>query len=242
MLLKFFRLTLIFVWIIPCVLIAVLHSLFYPFNPAPIYTFAVLWGPLSAKILGLEYELRDHDRLVNARPCILIANHQSNYDLLMACLFRVRRTVSLGKKELGYIPFFGLFYWLSGNIMVDRSNKKKAKASMDKVKDIIRRKGYSILIMPEGTRSKGRGLLPFKKGAFITAIHAQVPIVPIVISDWYQHIDFKRWRAGKVIIQILPKVDVSAYKESEAEALSQHCRQLMEAQLKSVNLELAKKA
>ena len=99
-------------------------------------------------------------------------NHQSNYDLVLGGIIRIKRTVSLGKKEIIWFPIFGLFYWLSGNILIKRERRSKALKAMERVNKIIREKNLSILIMPEGTRSKGKALGKFKKGAFRTAIGA----------------------------------------------------------------------
>jgi 1-acyl-sn-glycerol-3-phosphate acyltransferase len=117
-----------------------------------------------------------------------------------------KQTVAVGKRSIILIPFFGVFFWLSGNILINRKNKKRAFQTMDVVADAITSKKISVWIMPEGTRSKGRGLLPFKKGPFITAIKAQVPIVPIAISTYTKHLKLGHWSAGKIIIQVLPPI------------------------------------
>lgn len=70
---------------------------------------------------------------------------------------------------------------------------------MNKVGEIIRERQISIWMFPEGTRSRGRGLLPFKTGAFHTAIAAGVPIVPIVCSSLHNKVDLNRWNNGVVI-------------------------------------------
>ena len=75
-------------------------------------------------------------------------------------------TVSLGKRSLVYIPLFGWLYWLSGNILIDRKNKSKARDTLGvAIKKIIERR-ISVWVFPEGTRSYSEGLLPFKTGAF----------------------------------------------------------------------------
>ena len=65
----------------------------------------------------------------------------------------------------------------------------------------------SIWMFPEGTRSRGRGLLPFKTGAFHTAMQAGVPIVPVVASSYANQIDLNRWDNGEVLIEMLPPLE-----------------------------------
>ena len=211
--------------------IALLFCLIRPFHPDNIFFFATIWGPVAKKILGIEIEVQNHHHMKDNRPCVFIMNHQSNFDIVLGGAIRVRRTVSLGKREIIWFPLFGLFYWLSGNILIKREKRQKALQAMDKVNRIIREKNISILIMPEGTRSKGKGLAPFKKGAFRTAIGAQVPIVPICASSWHKYIDLNRWKAGKVLINVLPPISTKEKTSNDINEVSQICFQLMNAEI-----------
>ncbi len=74
-------------------------------------------------------------------------------------------------------------YWVTGNILIDRENRTKAHGTMNEVARRIHDDDLSVWMFPEGTRSRGRGLLPFKTGAFYAAIAAGVPIVPVVCSN-----------------------------------------------------------
>ncbi len=68
------------------------------------------------------------------------------------------------------MPLFGQLYWLTGNILIDRANRSKAKGTIDQVVNSIKESDVSVWMFPEGTRSRGRGLLPFKTGAFHAAM------------------------------------------------------------------------
>ena len=74
--------------------------------------------------------------------------------------------MSIGKKSILWMPLFGQIYWLSGNILIDRANRARAFETLAQTAVKIKEKCLSIWIFPEGTRSRGRGLLPFKAGAF----------------------------------------------------------------------------
>lgn len=214
---------------------ALILCLLRPFNPDNLYFFAATWGPIAHKILGFKVVMTNHDKMQNNRPCVFIMNHQSNYDLVLGGVIRIRRTVSLGKREIIWFPIFGLFYWLSGNILIKREKRSKALKAMEKVHHIINEKNISILIMPEGTRSKGKGLGTFKKGAFRTAIGAQVPIVPICASSWHQSINLNKWNSGTLHINILDPVPTTGLDSSHAHELSLKCRDLMENEITRLN-------
>ncbi len=97
----------------------------------------------------------------------------------------------------------------------------------------------SVWMFPEGTRSRGRGLLPFKTGAFYAAIAAGVPIVPVVCSTTHNQIDLNRWDNGKVICEILPPVDTSGYSKDNVRELAEYCHQLMATRIAELDAEIA---
>ncbi|WP_406664102.1 1-acylglycerol-3-phosphate O-acyltransferase [Gallaecimonas sp. GXIMD1310] len=208
-----------------------LYCLLRPFHPNHVYRFAHLFGGL-APLLGAKVKIEGEENLP-AGPVVFIGNHQSTWDLFTASNAVRPRTVTIGKKSLKWIPFFGLLYWLSGNILIDRNNKSRAKGTIDETARRIREDNLSVWLFPEGTRSYGRGLLPFKTGAFYTAIAAGVPIVPIVVSN----LDDKRlnrWHNGTVTLRYLPPVSTEGLDRSQARALSERCHQMMAQTLKEI--------
>lgn len=93
--------------------------------------------------------------------------------------------------------------------------------------------------LPQGTRSKGRGLLPFKTGAFRMAIEAGVPITPMCVSTTHEKINLNRRSNGVVIAEMLEPIDVSGYKLEDAKKLAEHCHNLMAAKIKELDNEVA---
>lgn len=83
-------------------------------------------------------------------------------------------------------------------------------------------------MFPEGTRSRGRGLLPFKTGAFHAAIAAGVPIIPVCVSTTSNKINLNRLHNGLVIVEMLPPIDISQYGKDQVRELAAHCRSIME--------------
>jgi 1-acyl-sn-glycerol-3-phosphate acyltransferase len=234
------RLIVTTLWVFFSCFIGILAGLARPFDPRNTKMTVDLIG-IGNRLLGFDVTIRNGELIDTARPCVFICNHQSNLDIFPGSLVFAKNTVTIGKQSLVYIPFFGQFFWLAGNLFINRSNKKSAFETMDVAANAIKDKKLSIWIMPEGTRSKGRGLLPFKKGAFITAIKAQVPIVPIVITSYPQHIHLNRWSSGKIIIEILPPIPTAGLTINDANNIKNQAHHLYKETIKRLDLEVESK-
>ncbi|WP_058911025.1 1-acylglycerol-3-phosphate O-acyltransferase [Entomohabitans teleogrylli] len=229
--------------VIYCILVCIfgsIYCLFSPRNPRHVATFGHLFGRL-APVFGLRVETRKPAGAEQYGNAIYIANHQNNYDMVTASNIVQPTTVTVGKKSLVWIPFFGQLYWLTGNLLIDRNNRTSAHSTIAEVVKQFKRRKISIWMFPEGTRSRGRGLLPFKTGAFHAAIAAGVPIIPICVSNTNNKIKLNRWNNGLVIVEMLPPVDISGYNKEQVRDLAAHCRQLMEAKLAALNEEVAQR-
>ncbi|MEC5342543.1 1-acylglycerol-3-phosphate O-acyltransferase [Brenneria populi] len=217
-----------------------IYCLFSPKNPRHVATFGRLFGRLSV-VFGLKVEVRVPPQAAHYGNCIYIANHQNNYDMVTAANVVQPRTVTVGKKSLLWIPFFGPLYWLTGNLLIDRENRVKARDTIAQVVKHIKEENISIWMFPEGTRSRGRGLLPFKTGAFHAAIAAQVPVVPICISTTSNKIKLNRWNNGHVIVEMLPPIDIHSYGKEQVRELTTRCHDIMAAKLAQLDAEVAER-
>jgi len=240
MFLKIPRVILATLWVCFSCLIGIIVGILRPFDPRNTKV-AANYISMGRHILGIKIELRNGETLEPARPCVFISNHQDNMDIFPGGYTLPRNTVTIGKKSIIFIPFFGQFFWLAGNILIDRKNKKRAFEAMDVAANAIREKNISVWIMPEGTRSKGRGVLPFKKGPFITAIKAQVPIVPIAISTYTKHMDLKKWRAGVILIEVLPPIQTKGLMPEDSNIIKEQAFHMIADAVKQLDLEIDKK-
>lgn len=190
-------------------------------------------------VLGVKVNRIIPDECRNIGSAVYVANHQTNYDIMvLGCV--MPGTVSMGKQSLAWIPLFGQVYYLSGNILIDRARSSKAADTIRQVVAKIKQRGISIWMFPEGTRSKGRGLIPFKTGAFHTAIAAKVPLVPIVCSSYAGQIDLNRWDNGEIIVEMLPPVDSQQWKRATVKDCSNTIRALMESKLAELDAKVKK--
>ncbi|OEF04252.1 1-acylglycerol-3-phosphate O-acyltransferase [Vibrio genomosp. F10] len=212
------------------------YCLFSPRNPKHVFTFGRYFGRMS-KVFGIKLELRIPDDAYERGQHVYIANHQNSWDLFTISSAVTPKVVTVGKKSLAWMPLFGQLYWLTGNILIDRANSSKAKGTIDQVVDNIKTSGVSVWMFPEGTRSRGRGLLPFKTGAFHAAIGARVPLVPIVCSST-QDVKLNRWDNGHVIVEMLPPVSTEGYSKTNVRELANDCRERMKEKLEALDKEV----
>ena len=144
------------------------------------YAFhARLWARFGLALNNTPVTLQGAENLPEG-PFILMSNHQSNFDILALIATIPRRIYWIAKKELFDIPIFGSSMRRGGYIPLDRSDGRKALKSMDNAAAIIRQ-GSSVVMFPEGTRSRDGRLLPFKRGGFMLAVRAGVPVIPVTI-------------------------------------------------------------
>lgn len=215
-----------------------LLCLIRPFHRNNVYVTAKFLHK-CIKIFGVDVEIRGLDNVENLGPVVYVANHQNSYDIFTASGAVLPGTVSIGKKSLKWIPLFGQMYWLTGNILIDRDNKNKALGTIATTVEKIKQDKLSVWLFPEGTRSYGRGLLRFKTGAFRTAAQAQVPVVPICVSNTHQTIKLNRWNNGKIIIEYLAPVSIASDDKTEILTAVGDIHQTMVKKFTALNEEVA---
>ncbi|MBJ2146402.1 1-acylglycerol-3-phosphate O-acyltransferase [Vibrio sp. IB15] len=212
------------------------YCLLSPRNPKHVFTFGRYFGRMS-KVFGIKLELRIPEDAYSRGQHVYVANHQNNWDLFTVSSAVTPKVVTVGKKSLAWMPLFGQLYWLTGNILIDRANRSKAVGTIDQVVDNLKGSDVSVWMFPEGTRSRGRGLLPFKTGAFHAAIGAGLPIIPIVCSST-GGVKLNRWNNGHVIVEMLDPINTEGYDKSNVRELANLTREQMVAKLEELDKEV----
>jgi 1-acyl-sn-glycerol-3-phosphate acyltransferase len=129
--------------------------------------------PISVTVEGLE-------RLNPRQSYVIVANHQSAYDIFVVYGWLPMDFKWVMKKELRHVPFLGTACHAMGHVFVDRRNRESALASLSDAEKKITN-GTSILFFPEGTRRRSKRLTPFKKGAFYMAKSLNLPLLPVTL-------------------------------------------------------------
>lgn len=180
---------------------------------------ARFWGRLGIRLAGVRVTVSGAERLPDG-PIVVMSNHASNFDILALQGFFPRPLSWIAKKELFSIPIFGHSMRHGGYIPLDRGDGRQALKSMEAAADQIRG-GKSVIIFPEGTRTRNGSLLPFKRGGFLLAARAGVPVVPVTINGSFQINPGGALRlyGGNVTICIQPPLTIpEGMKRSSAEA------------------------
>jgi len=150
---------------------------------------------------GCELDAEGFDELPD-EPVIFLFNHQSMLDIPVCFAATGRNFRFIAKKEVAYIPLIGWFVWAMGMIFIDRKNLDRAKESLEQAGQVVR-EGACVLGYPEGGRSRDGRIKPLKKGLFMLALNAQVPVVPVALEGTLDVLpsDGFRIRPGKVRVK-----------------------------------------
>jgi len=165
---------------------------------------------------GVELDVDGRQHLWEQRPAVFLFNHKNNFDILVVAKVVGGKFTSVGKKEAADNPLGAVLGNLVDAVFIDRSDSQSAVDALKPVEEAID-KGLSLIISPEGTRSRTGEILPFKKGPFRIAMATGVPVVPIVIrnaEDLGPHSAMVMHPAA-VDVRVLPPISTSDWTLKE---------------------------
>lgn len=139
------------------------------------------WSPGILGAAGVRVQVTGLEHVDFTKPHVFVVNHQSMIDIPALFLALPVNLHFVAKKELFSVPFLGWYMKAAGMIPVDRRNGPEAVDTLKRAAATVAA-GASVLAFAEGTRSRTGTILPFKKGAFMLALQAQVPVVPVAIE------------------------------------------------------------
>lgn len=176
-------------------------------------TGAAIGADLALGLAGVEVRvLGGREHLWSSRPCVFVFNHESNIDPIVVMKLVRGDITGVAKREARNIPVFGPLFRAADVAFIDRSDGARARQALAPAVEKLRR-GTSLIIAPEGTRSPTPRIGPFKRGAFHIARQAQVPIVPLVL-----HGAGRAWPRGatfvapaSVDVEVLPPITTAGW-------------------------------
>jgi len=183
------------------------------------------------RVVGLRVVVEGLEN-IPAGVCMFAANHTSNADAAAIVDAVPRRLAIFGRKTLFDIPIVGYAFALAKFVPVDRGNRDAALASVKQAIGYMK-EGFSFLVYPEGTRSPDGRLQRFKKGAFVMAIEAGVPIVPVACSGAHRVMKKKSLdiHPGTVTVRFGKPIDAADYTIDRRDELARRVHDAIAAEL-----------
>ena len=185
------------------------------------------WTSVATAIAGLKLFVDGEEHLWSHRPAVFIFNHQSAVDVLITARLLREDVVGVAKKEIKHQMPLGIAFTYAGTVFIDREHVGDPRRALQPAVDALHA-GRSVVIAPEGTRSRDGRLGPFKLGAFHLAQQAGVPIVPIVIHNAQDALPYKAVvvHPAEVKVTVLPPQSTKGWKLRDVEPQSRRIREM----------------
>jgi 1-acyl-sn-glycerol-3-phosphate acyltransferase len=172
------------------------------------------WNRFVLAVGGVKVRVSGLDKLDKGERYVFMSNHQSALDIPIIYVGISEQISFIAKKELFMIPVFGWGMWAVGHISIDRESPRKAHASIAKAVQKLNKENVSLILFPEGTRSKDGKVLDFKTASFTLALQAGVKLVPIAIKNAINRLPPKTARIipGEVFLEIGKPIAVEEFQ------------------------------
>lgn len=189
------------------------------------HRYLVRWAKISLKLARLQITVAGLERLDLGRTYVFMPNHASFLDILLVFAFVPHNFRIIVKEEFFSIPFLGLAVKSSGQIPLDRKHPRKGLQSIKRAADLLKQ-GFSIVVFPEGTRSRDGKIHEFKATFFVLPIRTRTPVVPVLIEGTFQAL-----RRGSVLLRRCP-VKLTFLEPMPADSFSDSDRALYSDQVR----------
>ena len=219
-----------FFWLL---LVTVLWTVFYGIITIIVFPIDFTRGKILSKIVkywartifftaGIKSKIVGLDNLDNSKNYIFAANHSSSLDIPLMLGYIPFWIVPVSKVELKWIPFLGWAMQMAGHVFVDRSKHERAMLSIKNIKNSLIKRPRSILLFPEGSRTKDGQVNQFKSGGLSLGIETKIPIAPVAIIGTFDSLKkgSKLFINNLLIIKVGNPIDTRGYTEKDRKILA----------------------
>lgn len=190
---------------------------FLPLNSKGLvsYITSKVFSKTLLAIAGVKLDITGLEQIDKKEKYIFVSNHSSYFDIPVLISAIPNNLRFIYKKSIAYVPFFGWSVYFGGYVAVDRSNARSGFEAIKKAASIIKTKGLSFIIFPEGTRSIDGSIGNFKRGAFILASEVKEKIVPVTLIGTNKVLPKKKYtiKSGTVKVIVGKPMDYSDDKD-----------------------------
>jgi len=197
-----------------------------------VFQIGKVWARIHLAVMGIRPEYVGIEHARSSEPRIFLANHLSTLDIWALAPALPDTTRFVAKKSIFWIPVLGQAMSIAGFIPIDRSDRTRAVRSLSRAAERVRN-GESVILFPEGTRSRDGKLARFKRGSFHLAMQAGVPVVPVSISGTGKIV-----KPGSIVVQpgtvrvtFSPPIDPGTFAPDDLDGLSDAVRAAIAARL-----------
>ncbi len=208
-------------WITVALLVAVVTRS----RRVPLAMARGIWAPGILWLSGARLEVEGAERAGLEGPLLIVSNHQSLLDVPALFAALPANIRFLAKGELRRIPFLAWYISAMGMMFVDRDADESGRSAVDGMVELLRR-GVRMVVFPEGTRSTDGRLQTFRTGAFVAAIQAQVPVLPVAVAGTVKvlRIGGLRFRPGRVRVAVGEPLPTAGLGVEDRAALAERAR------------------
>ncbi|MDT8717950.1 1-acyl-sn-glycerol-3-phosphate acyltransferase [Clostridium sp. 19966] len=196
-----------------------------------VYKITNWWASYMLKVLGIKVKLKGKENLPEGN-CMFVSNHQGNADFFIPMAVLNKQLGFIAKKEILKIPILRTWMKDMHCVFIDRENIRESLKAINQGIDNVNA-GYSMLIFPEGTRSKSHKLGEFKKGSMKMALKANAPLVPIVLDNTFKVFEENKGKLkpATITMSILKPIDVNALDKEQKAHLAELVREKIAQEL-----------
>lgn len=190
-------------------------------------------GKSAAFFVGTKVVVDKPEAIEAFKPAIYLSNHSSTLDIFIGMWHCPWGGCGVAKREMARIPLFGQLYWLTGHLLIDRSNREKAIERMNETTRFMKKNDVSCWIWPEGTRSRDGKFGKLKKGFVHMALATGLPIVPVVVHNATERWPMGPWSIypGTLNISILDPIPTTDWS---VETMQDHLDEVTEVYLNAL--------